>query len=113
MNITFADKKLKHLVNNDRKMLKELGQARAKILRRRLIQMQDAVTLENVRNLPGNYHELTGNRKGQWACTLDQPYRLIFIPHEVPIPTNKDGQYMWTRILGIEVIEIINYHKEK
>jgi len=94
-------------------MLKELGKLRASIFRRRLTQLEDAITLEDVRNLPGNYHELSNNRKGQWACDLDQPYRLIFTPHEKPIPTNEVGQYIWLEIAGVEVIEIINYHKEK
>ena len=113
VNITFADKKLQKLANDNRKMQKELGQVRAKILRKRLTQMQDATTLEDVRELPGKYHELTGDRKGQWACDLDQPYRLIFTPHEDPLPTNEDGQYIWIEIVGVEVVEIINYHKEK
>lgn len=113
MEITFTDKKLEKLANDDRKMLKELGKVRATILRRRLTQLEDATTLEDVRNLPGNYHELTSNRKGQWACDLDQPYRLIFTPHEKPIPSNEHGQYIWLEITGVEVIEIINYHKEK
>ncbi|MEP7197460.1 MAG: type II toxin-antitoxin system RelE/ParE family toxin [Saprospiraceae bacterium] len=113
MEITFTDKKLEKLANNDRKMLKELGKVRATFLRRRLTQLEDATTLEDVRNFPGNYHELTSNRKGQWACDLDQPYRLIFTPHENPIPSNEHGQYIWLEITGVEVIEIINYHKEK
>jgi proteic killer suppression protein len=113
VNITFASKKLKKIANDDRKMVKDLGKVRADKLRTRLSQLQDAATLEDVRYLPGNYHELTGDRKGQWACELDQPYRLIFTPHEDPIPTNEHGQYIWPQILGIEVIEIINYHKEK
>ncbi len=113
MEITFADKKIRNLANNDRLMVKALGKDRAKVLRRRLVQLEDADTLEDVRHLPGNYHELTGNRKGQWACDLDQPYRLIFTPHENPIPTNEDGQYIWLEITGIEVIEVVNYHKEK
>lgn len=113
MNITFANKKLEKIVNDDRKMLKEFGTKRANILRRRLTQLEDATTLEEVRNLPGNYHELKNNRKGQWGCDLDQPYRLIFTPHENPIPTNADGQYIWLEIKGIEIIEIKNYHKEK
>lgn len=113
MKITFADTKLEKLVNDNRKMLKEFGKLRATILIRRLTQMEDAANLEEVRNLPGNYHELRNNRKGQWGCDLDQPYRLVFTPHENPIPTNADGQYIWLEITGIEVIEIINYHKEK
>jgi len=78
VEITFDDNKLEKLANDDRKMLKELGKVRATILRRRLTQLEDARTLEDVRYLPGNFHELTQNRKGQWGCDLDQPYRLVF-----------------------------------
>lgn len=113
MKITFTNKKLEKLANDDRKMVKELGKLRAKIFKSRLTQLEDAETLEEVRYLPGNYHELKNNRKGQWGCDLDQPYRLVFTPHEKPIPINTDGQYIWIEITGVEVIEIINYHKEK
>ena len=113
MNITFAEKKFQRIVNDDRKMVKEFGKERAKKLRIRIIQLQDAATLEDVRYLPGNYHELTGDRKGQWACDLDQPYRLIFEPHENPVPENEYGQYIWLKIIGVEIIEIVNYHKER
>ncbi len=113
MKITFSNKKLEKLVQNERKMVKEFGSLRAAILKKRLTHLEDAATLEAVRFYPGNYHELKNNRKGQWSCDLDQPYRLIFTPHENPIPTNEDGQFIWIEISGIEVIEIINYHKEK
>ena len=113
MKITFADKKLERIANDDRKRLKELGKIRADILRRRLSNLADASTLEDVRHLPGNFHELKNARKGQWSCELDQPYRLVFTPHEYPIPANEDGQYFWSEITGVEVIEIINYHKER
>jgi len=76
----------------------------------RLYSLLDAETLEDVRREPGNFHELTGDRKGQWACNLDSPYRLIFVPHEDPIPTTGDGRYIWAEILGVEIIEIVDYH---
>lgn len=110
MEITFSDNKLKRLVNDDRKLFKELGKNRATILRRRLSQLLDAATLEEVRHLPGNYHELKHDRKGQWACDLDQPYRLIFTPHEDPIPVDDVGQYLWIEITGVEILEITDYH---
>lgn len=113
MEITFTDKKLEKLANDDRKMLKELGKIRAEKFKSRLAQLRFANNLEDLRSLPGNYHELTSNRKGQWACDLDQPYRLIFTPQEHPIPTNKDGKYIWLEIKAVEIIEVINYHKEK
>ena len=110
MNITFDSKKLQKQANDDRLRLKELGQKRADLLKKRLNDLRNADTLEDVRYLPGRYHELTGNRKGQWACDLDHPYRLIFEPHENPIPTNASGQYLWIEIKGVEIIEIKDYH---
>ncbi|WP_353547581.1 type II toxin-antitoxin system RelE/ParE family toxin [Rhinopithecimicrobium faecis] len=76
----------------------------------RLSDLNTADTLEDVRHLPGKYHELGENRKGQWACHLDGNYRLVFKPHEDPIATNEDGQYVWVEILGIEIIEVVDYH---
>jgi len=113
MIVTFADKKLQKIVNDDRKMVKEYGKVRAEKIKDRLTQLRFAKTLEDVRYLPGRYHELTGDRKGQWACDLDQPYRLVFEPHENPVPENEHGQYIWLKIVGVEIIEVVNYHKEK
>ena len=110
MEITFSDNKLEKLANDDRKCLKEMDKVRAGKFKYRLTQLRFAQTLENVRYLPGNYHELIGNRKGQWACDLDQPYRLVFEPHENPIPADEDGRYIWFEIKGVEVIKIIDYH---
>lgn len=113
MDITFAVRKLERLANDYRKLLKEYGKPRAEKIQLRLAQLRFATSLNDVRFLPGNFHELSKNRKGQWACDLDQPYRLVFKPHEDPIPENEHGQYVWNEILGVEILEIVNYHKEK
>lgn len=113
MNLTFDKKKLQQYANNDRLALKDLGKIRAALYKERLDDIRAATTLEDTRYLPGNFHELKANRKGQWACDLDHPYRLVFEPHENPIPTNENGQYIWIDIKGVEILEIVNYHKEK
>ena len=96
---------------NDRNFaIRKLGPVRAKLFNVRLDDMDAATTLEDVRHLPGNYHELKADRKGKWACDLDQPYRLVFKPHEDPIPTDESGKYIWIEITGVEIIEITNYH---
>lgn len=69
MKILFTDKKLEKLANNDRKMIKELGKLRAEIFKTRMAQIRFAASLEDVKYLPDNYHELTNIRKGQWAAT--------------------------------------------
>lgn len=110
MQITFKDKDLRKYANDDRLAQRKLGARRAKLYKQRLDELSAAETLEHTRHLPGKYHELTGDRKGQWACNLDQPYRLIFEPHEAPIPKNDAGQYIWAQIRGVEITEIADYH---
>ena len=113
VNITFRNRKDQLVYNDDRIRNKVYGKTRADIIKRRLAQLHFASSLEDVRHMPGNYHELKGIRKGQWACDLDQPYRLVFSPLKNPIPSNEHGQFIWIEIKEIEVIEIVNYHKER
>jgi toxin HigB-1 len=110
VKISFGDKKLEKLANDYRKCQKEFGQLRAKLYNKRLLDLHNAQSLEDVRNLPGHYHELKDDRKGQWSCDLDQPYRLVFEPQEKPIPTDKSAKYIWLEIKGVEIIEITDYH---
>ena len=87
-----------------------MGNIRAKLYVKRMNDLYKVYSLEDVRTLPGNYHELSGDRKGQWACNLDHPYRLIFEPYEKPIPTDENGKYIWLEIKKIEIVEIVDYH---
>lgn len=110
MDITFGDNKLNKYANSDREGQKKLGDKRFKLYKKRLDQIKAAKTLEDLRHAPGRFHELKENKKGQWACDLDHPYRLIFTPQENPIPTDDDGKYIWVEISGVEIIKIENYH---
>ena len=113
MLVTSDNKDLQMLLSGNSKAVRSFGQQRYKLLQRRIKMLQQAETLEDVRNVSGHFHELTENRKGQWACDLDQPYRLIFVPHENPIPQNENGQYVWIEIKGVELTEIVNYHEKR
>ena len=110
MEVTFQDRKLEKLAENYSKCQQTMGNIRAKLYIRRLNDLYGANSLEDVRNLPGRYHELLANRKGQFSCDLDQPYRLIFEPLEKPIPTDKNGKCIWVEIKGVKIIEIVDYH---
>lgn len=55
MNISFRDKKLKELANDDRKAVKVLGKIMAEKYRLRLYHLHNAATVEDIRNLPGLY----------------------------------------------------------
>ena len=110
MKISYKDKKLEALCRDKNKLIKAYGQLRAEIMMKRLSVLYAAESLEDVRFFPGHYHELTGDRKGQWACDLDQPYRLIFEPTNKPIPIDSSGKYIWKEIRIIDIVEIANYH---
>lgn len=112
MEITFRDKKLEKLANDPSRCRKELGNLRTKLFLTRLKVLREANNLAGVRLVPGHFHELSSDRKGQWACDLDQPYRLIFTPIQRPIPTDDNGKYIWEEILCVEMIEIVNYHSK-
>lgn len=110
MDISFRTKKLQTWANDYRACVRDLGKDRAQLYIKRLNSMYAADSLEDVRHLPGNFHELSGDRKGQWACNLDQPYRLIFEPVNDPIPVDANGKFVWIEIREIEILEITNYH---
>jgi toxin HigB-1 len=110
MNVTFKNKKFRDYAQKERLAKQKLGARRAQLYKLRLDDLSAATSLEDVRHLPGRYHELKGDRKGQWACDLDHPFRLIFEPHELPVPTSETGQTLWIEIKGVEILEITDYH---
>lgn len=63
---------------------------------RRLRHLQAALTLEDLRRIPGNRLEaLQGNRKGQYSIRINAQWRVYFV---------------WTD-QGAEDVEIVDYHR--
>ena len=84
----------------------------AKCLRARLDELHDADALEDLRHLPqARCHEMTDDRKGQLSFDLQQPYRLICVPADDPIPRKPDGGLDWPRVTAVEVLEITDTHE--
>lgn len=110
MDITFANRKLEKWANNFALAQRKLGNERAIKHHQRLGDMRDVESFDNLQSLPGNFHNLSGDRNGQWSCYLDHPYRLIFEPAEKPIPTNEHGTPILSEITIVEIIEIVDSH---
>lgn len=110
MEITYANNQIRKICTIEKKAKKELGQIGAKILTGRLKQIAEVENLEQLRFMPGNWHELTGDRWGQLACSLEGLSRLVFEPDNDPKPTKIDGGLDWSRVTSISIIEIIDYH---
>jgi len=63
-----------------------------------------------MRYLPGRCHELKGDRAGQLAVSLNEPYRLIFEPEHDPLPRTTNGGLDWQAVTAIRILDILDYH---
>ncbi len=110
MDISFTNSRLRDICLSEKARKKEFGETGAKILKHRLEQLANAADLDQMRALPGHWHELKGTRWGQLAANLDGANRLVFEPDHNPIPTKPDGGVDWKRITAVLIIEITDYH---
>lgn len=112
MEIEFADPKMEKIFQDERKMLKAYGKARATKLQMRMAVLDGAASLADIsRNRPERCHELIGNRKGQLTVDLEGPYRLVFEPTNEPRPLKADGGLDWGRVTSIRILEIADTHE--
>jgi proteic killer suppression protein len=110
VNISFDNKKLEKYANNDQQGIRILGPLRHKKYKTRLDQLRASKNLLDLKHQPGRFHELTGDRKGQWACDLDQPYRLIFSSQKNQNSITSNEKSLLIEVIGVEIIEIVDYH---
>lgn len=111
VEISFASRKLKQLCESEKELRKAYGSDGAKKATRRLSDLRAAATLEDMRNLPGRVHELTGDRKGQLAIDLAGAWRLILAPTSGWPAEKAEGARAWTTIDAVTVLEITDYHR--
>ena len=111
MDIVFENARLRKQCNSQKELVRRHGPRRAKVLRRRLDELAAATSLEQLRELPGRCHELTGDRKGQLSIDLDGPHRLLFRPADNPAPLRPDGGLDWRQVTAIAVLGIADTHE--
>jgi plasmid maintenance system killer protein len=110
VDIYFDNQKLQADSNNQRALIKKYGEQEAKVIRRRLDDLDAASTLEDMRRLPGRCHELHGNRSGQLSLDLVHPRRLVFVPFDKPVPRKPDGGLDWAQIKSVLILGIEDTH---
>ncbi|WP_422448209.1 MULTISPECIES: type II toxin-antitoxin system RelE/ParE family toxin [unclassified Endozoicomonas] len=82
MIISFRDKATEDLFNGiaSRHARKACPQSLLRLVRRKLDQLDSAVSLDDLKVPPGNRLEaLTGDRKGQYSIRLNDQYRICFV----------------------------------
>lgn len=78
MIISFKDKETESIWNG--KLSKKLPADIQRTGRRKLIHIDSAKNLEDLKIPPGNrLHQLTGNRNGQHSISINMQYRICFI----------------------------------
>lgn len=98
MKITYKNKKIEKVCTIADEAERRYGPRMAEKIHQRIDEIDASDTVEEmVQSRIGKCHPLKGDRKGQYAMELTQPYRLIF---------TKRGN----EIQIVNVIEIVDYH---
>lgn len=110
MDITFKTHKLEQTLNSERDLKREYGK-QAESVKRRMVVLRAAVTLDQVSHLPPERcHELEPTGLGIYAVDLKHPGRLIFCVANNPMPRKKDGGIDKTKVTAVEIQNIKDYH---
>ncbi|WP_323985029.1 type II toxin-antitoxin system RelE/ParE family toxin [Fusibacter ferrireducens] len=91
----YKSNKLERVCTNYSFAKKEYGDQMAILIHQRIDQIRSATSVEMLVQFSiGRCHPLRGNRKGEYAMDLVQPYRMIF--------EQKDKKIQVVRIIKIE-----------
>jgi proteic killer suppression protein len=113
MIVYFKDKKLMRSFDDERECLKQYGKDNSRKIQTRYAELLAADNLEVIPHVPpARLHELSGNRRGQFSVTIKEPFRIIFVPANNPIPLTTDGGIDKRKITEILIIEVVDYHGE-
>jgi len=110
MKICFANRKLEKTFNSHSELVKVYGHEQATKIKIRLKVLEAAANLAEVPTWkPDRRHQLQGDRKGQFAVDLKNPYRLIFKPLEPVSELVGVGNELF-KVTAIIIIGVEDYH---
>lgn len=110
MDIIFISNQLQKRFNNRQKLVKVYGAQRARKIAMHMANLRAAEALSDMQHFPGRCHPLRADRAGQFALSLDGPYRLIFEPANEPLPRHPSGDLDLTQVTSVRILEVENYH---
>ncbi|MCB1996582.1 MAG: killer suppression protein [Burkholderiaceae bacterium] len=110
MKVEFVDARLKKVCEDRATRQRQFQKAASDKLAARLDDLAAAAHLGHVRHLPGQWEELTSDRRGQLSCRLDKKLRLVIRPTRQPPPAKLDGGLDWDAVDAVTVLEVVNYH---
>ena len=101
MDITYKSRKLEIICEDKKVSVKSYGIDMANKIKLRINEIRASDSVEEmIQYQIGRCHALIGDRFGEYAVDLVQPFRLIFI---------KDDDTKQIKV--VKIMEIIDYHK--
>ena len=110
MEVSFASDRLKKTCEPVAERKRRFDEPTAGKLKTRLDDLDAAHSMEDMRNLPGHWEELKGDRRGQFSCRLAGGLRLIVRPRRQPARTRPDGGLDWRAVDQVTVVDVLDYH---
>lgn len=113
MELYFESNKMRKICSSQKLLQAEFGAPNAKKIMMRLNEMGSVDNLSQISTLPPpRRHTLFGNRAGQFAVVVKEPFRIIFIPYNDIIPMLENGGVDVNKVTKIKIIWIGDYHGE-
>ncbi len=110
MQIRFKNARMRKICN-DEKALRRNYPEQAAVIRQRLDDLAAAESMETLLSLPGGWHPLHGDRKGQWGGSLRGALRIVIRPADDPLPLDRSGGLDLKRVTSVEIVEVEDYHR--
>jgi len=113
VEVSFKSQKLARVFNSDRELKRAYGQRQADLIRECLDDLEAVECLADMWTLPQHRHrchQLAENLRGVFSLDLEHPYRLLFVPANVPVPRLDDDGIDLARVTAVEVRGVENTH---
>lgn len=110
MKILYATKRIEEICTDEKKCKKYRSDiVKGVMLRHNALETADS--MEDLKNLDpgGRWHQLCGNREGQWAGKLNKNYRIIVEPSDDGLKITK-VEKSTGRETSVTILSIVDYH---
>jgi proteic killer suppression protein len=110
LKITFKNNKLEKQLTIPKEMKKTFG-TMAKKINQRMKEIEASENLAVLMRIPAaNCHELTGDRRREFAVNISVNFRLIFTPDHFPLPVKEDQSVDAIRVIAVRIAGTEDYH---
>ena len=106
MDVFFKNMSIKRLCNDEKHMVKKLGRAVARKLKRTLADLNAAQNLQEVKT--GHPHWLRGKFDGCVAFSLDRAMRVVVYPLDGQ--SDQSGKILWSTVTSVRIDFVGDYH---